>query len=858
MATQKKKGSRNTHFLIGSFSLLLIISIGAFVYLGQNMSKMSAESIGTVGELYMVGINEHISAHFRTLIDLKLEQVEAVLAVVPPEDDNSDEEAVNTLYQDLVYQAGVRNFNYLALCGADGRIQMLDGQQIQLADPDPFFTSLKRGEKKVAVGKDAIGNKVVIFGVSVGYPMANGAKSMAMLAAVPIDYVSTMLNTNEDDALIYSYIIRKNGSFIVGDEDMEYPDYFSSLYDRYPDEDKEKIDQYVEEISAAMEKGEDYSGILGLGESSQQIYCMLLPYSEWHLVTVLPFGILNETVESLDRGRTVATLSVSAIVLAMLLLIFCVYFKMTRQQMKELEAARQEALHATRAKSEFLSNMSHDIRTPMNAIVGMTAIAMSHIDDKEQVRNCLRKITLSGKHLLGLINDVLDMSKIESGKMTLTAEMVSLREVIEGIVGIVQTQVKAKSQNFNIHIDSIEAENVYCDSVRLNQVMLNLLSNAVKYTQEGGTIQLSLYQEEAPVEKGENYIRTHIKVKDNGIGMTPAFLDHIFDAYSRVDSKRVRKTEGAGLGMAITKYIVDAMGGTISVQSELNKGTEFHVILDLEKVSVPETDMVLPPWKILVVDDDENLCLTAVDALKSIGIQADWTLSGNKAIEMIKKHSEARDNYQIVLLDWKLPDTDGIAVARQIRKIVSDDMPIILISAYDWSDFEDEARAAGIDGFIAKPLFKSTLFYGLKKYMDHEQDEEPLKADLDLTGRRLLVAEDNELNWEILKELLSDAGIELDWAENGKICVEKFQQSQRGYYSAILMDVRMPVMDGYEATRTIRGLLRPDALSVPIIAMTADAFSEDIKRCLDSGMNAHTAKPINLEETLSLLKRFIL
>ena len=655
-----------------------------------------------------------------------------------------------------------------------------------------------------------------------------------------------------------SDLIRKDGSFIVSDMRDEYPDYFTSLYSRYPNDDPQNIEKYINSISEAMEKNESYFTIMNFESTSQQIYCTSLPYSEWYLLTILPFGALNETIESLNQNSIVVTALVCAIIFVVLLIIFYVYFKMTCQQLEELEKARQDALAATKAKSLFLSNMSHDIRTPMNAIVGMTAIATAHINDKEQVQNCLRKIALSGKHLLGLINDVLDMSKIESGKMTLTSEQISLREVIEGIVSIVQTQVKAKNQNFKVHIDNISAEDVYCDSVRLNQVLLNILSNAVKYTQDSGTIQLSLYQEDAPPDKGTAYVRTHVIVKDNGMGMEKDFLNHIYDSYTRADSKRVQKAEGAGLGMAITKYIVDAMEGTIDIKSELNKGTEIHLILDFERADIQDIDMILPAWKMLVVDDDETLCRTAVEALKSIGIQSDWTLSGEKAVEMVTKHHQAHDDYQIILLDWKLPGMDGLAVAKQIRKIVSTDMPIILISAYDWSELESEAKEAGINGFISKPLFKSTLFYGLKKYMNIEELQGTSSDENDLAGRHILVAEDNELNWEIINELLTDIGMELDWTENGQLCVEKYEKSDPEYYDAILMDVRMPIMDGYEATRSIRALNRPDAKSIPIIAMTADAFSEDIKRCLDNGMNAHTAKPINLDEVLSILKKYIL
>ncbi len=854
MEIQNKNGGRTIRFIIASFVILVIISIGAFISLGRYMSVVTQKSVDKMGSLYMTGINAHLTEHFRTLINLKLDQVETVVKVVAPNFDTNEE-----LYNELIYRSNARNFNYLALYSESGVFDMLSGEQVTLDDPEPFYQSMLTNEKKVAVGTDESGNKIVMFGIHAEYPMRSGEKSIAIVAAVPIDYISTMLSTEEEDALLTSHIIRHDGSFIVSDLSEEYTNYFESIYARYDNDDDAEIDSYIQELSASMDRKESFAVKMDFDDSRQNVYCTLLPYSEWYLVTVLPYGILNETVEEMNRERTSATLLVSLIILLVLLIIFYFYYQMSQKQLRELEIARQDAMAATKAKSAFLSNMSHDIRTPMNAIVGMTAIATTHIDDKEYVRNCLKKITLSGKHLLGLINDVLDMSKIESGKMTLTEDCISLREVIEGIVGIVQTQIKAKSQNFNVHIDNISSEEVYCDSVRLNQVLLNLLSNAVKYTQDGGTIQLRLFQEEAPSEQESDYIRTHIIVSDNGIGMTPEFLNQIFDSYSRADSKRVHKTEGAGLGMAITKYIVDAMKGTVTVQSEPNKGTTFHVILDLEKATEKEINMVLPAWKMLVVDDDEILCRTAVDALQDIGIQADWTLSGEKALEMVKKHHMMRDDYQIILLDWKLPGMDGLYVAKQIRNIIDVDMPIILISAYDWSDFEDEARAAGINGFISKPLFKSTLFHGLKRYMGVEENHDEIMTDVDLSGHHILVAEDNDLNWEILYELLSDMGMELERAENGQICVEKFSSSDRGFYDAILMDVRMPIMNGYEATTAIRALNnRPDAQDIPIIAMTADAFSEDIKHCLECGMNAHTAKPINLDEVISLLKKFIL
>ncbi len=842
--------SRTTHFLIGSFICLLIFSVIIFLGLGIYMGHINEQTINAVGGMYMTGMSDQMCAHFETLIDAKFDQADTAVEVV-----STDMEDIEELYSELSYRIQVRGFDYLALCSQEGEMQMLFGEPMELADPEPFLESMRHKERKVAVGTDASGRDIVMFGVDADYPMSDGEECMAMVAALPVEYITELLLREDEDALVHSHIIRKDGSFIVHDSDVEAPDYFSNLYIKFSESDPAELDRYIDELFASMQAGENYSTILQLNGIRNQIYSTNLPHAEWYLVSMLPYGILDETVNGLSARRTMVIVGAFTVICFMLLLIFARYFSLICEQLEEVEEARETAMQATKAKSEFLSNMSHDIRTPMNAIVGMTAIATARIDDKEQVQNCLKKIALSGKHLLGLINDVLDMSKIESGKMTLSMDQVSLPEAIEGIVGIVQSQVRGKKQCFNVHVDNIQVEDVYCDSVRLNQVLLNLLSNAVKYTPEGGAIWLSLYEEESP--KGDNYIRTHVLVEDNGIGMDDEFLKKIFDTYSRADSQRVHKTEGAGLGMAITKYIVDAMEGNITVESELGKGTKFHLTLDLEKAEIREIDMVLPAWKMLVVDDDEMLCQTTVEALTSIGINADWTLSGEKALALIREHHQKRDDYQIILLDWKLPGMNGVQVAREIRRDYDQDVPILLISAYDWSEFEAEAREAGVTGFISKPLFKSTLFYGLQKYMGVEGAEEStVDQNMDLTGRRVLVAEDNDLNWEVLNELLSDVGLELEWAENGQISVEMFEKSEAGYYDAILMDVRMPVMTGYEATKAIRALSRADAQTIPIIAMTADAFSEDVQRCLDCGMNAHTAKPINLDEVLFLLRKY--
>ena len=851
MGNSKKKNP-TTCFLICSFIGLLIFSIIMFSLLGIYMSRKSKRAVYEIGEIYMSGMNEQMSRHFESVIKLRFNQASGIVSVVPTDTNDKDR-----LYEELTYRAQVREFDYLALCSADGEFQTLYGQPIQPLNPKPFVEALLQGEQRVAVGIDTAGNEVVLFGVDAAYPMHNGDRSIGLIAAVPLEYITDFLFLKEEGQLMYYHIIRPDGSFVIQNPNTELRYFFEQLQKQSDSAVNESsAENPVEKFSAALKKHEEYTAILEVNGEERQIYGISLPYSEWYLVSVMPYTILDNAINNLGSQRIFMTLLSCASVLIILTVIFLRYFSITRSQMNELEKARQAALEANKAKSELLANMSHDIRTPMNAIVGMTAIAAAHIDDRKQVENCLRKITLSSKHLLGLINDVLDMSKIESGKLTLTTEQISLKEVVEGIVNIMQPQVKTKKQTFDIHVENILTENVWCDGVRLNQVLLNLLSNATKYTPEGGSIHLSLFEENSP--KGERYVRIYIKVKDNGIGMSPDFLKRIYESYSRADGARIHKTEGAGLGMAITKYIVDAMEGTIDIQSEPDKGTEFLLTFDFEKAAAMNMDMVLPSWNMLVVDDDELLCRTAMDALKSIGIKAEWTLSGEKAIELVNEHHKRREDYQIILLDWKLPGMNGIQVAKEIRHNLGDEVPILLISAYDWSEFESEAREAGISGFISKPLFKSTLYYALRQYMGTETENgQTLNPNIDLSGRRILIAEDNELNWEVANELLSDLGVELDWAEDGQICLDKFQKSPEGYYDAVFMDIRMPHMTGYEATKMIRGLKHPDALSIPIIAMSADAFSDDIQHCLECGINAHIAKPIDIMEVSRLLKRFL-
>ena len=845
-------------FLWTSLICIALLCVGVFTWLTLFMVRESDHTITRVANLYMEEINAQLQRHFDSLVELRFLQVEGIVQVIPPQ---SVEVIDDYIAAALAESARSREFVYLSLCNTEGETDVFLGEETEIFHLDSFLASMNNAEQKVTLGRTASGELLLIYGVSVGYPvsqgypMRDGSRCTAMLVGLPISYLNRALALGVNDDLVFSHIIQADGTFVLRNADSTGDNYFDWLLDNATFEDGAPQEQ-ISAMKQAMAEQSPFTMVVSVAGERRHLYCSPLSSSEWFLVTVMPHGAMDEAVTELGNRRTAYTLGGCGLLLLAVLVVFALYFRMSRRQFDAVEQAKREAERANQAKSEFLSNMSHDIRTPMNAIVGMTAIASANLDHPDQVRDCLKKITLSSRHLLGLINDVLDMSKIESGKLSLNIAPLSLREAMDSIVSIIQPQIKTRKQVFDVFIRDIQAEQICCDGVRLNQVLLNLLSNALKFTPEGGSIFVTVSQEDSP--KGPGWVRTHFRVRDTGIGMSPEFQKKIFDSFEREDSARVQKIEGTGLGMAITKYIVDEMGGSISVQSQPEQGSEFHVTLDLERAPAPEEPMVLPAWDVLVVDDDLTLCQSAVDALEALGVHAEYASDGPSAVEKVEeRHRQGRD-YHVVLLDWKMPGMDGIQTAQAIRRSEGHDMPILLMSAYDWSDIESEARTAGVSGFLSKPLFQSTLYYGLSRFAGEESGKsEPQEGPPDYTGRRILLAEDNDLNWEIASELLSSCGFVLDRAENGTLCLEQFQNAPPGYYDVILMDLRMPVMDGYQAAQAIRALDRPDARTIPILAMTADAFSEDIQRCLDCGMNAHVAKPIDLRELLRLLQKFL-
>ncbi|MCI8648190.1 MAG: response regulator [Firmicutes bacterium] len=529
------------------------------------------------------------------------------------------------------------------------------------------------------------------------------------------------------------------------------------------------------------------------------------------------------------------------------------------EQKSLLEDALSQANRASKAKSIFLSNMSHDIRTPMNAIVGFTALAITHIDSREQVEEYLKKIMSSGNHLLSLINDVLDMSRIESGKIHLEEKPCSLPDILHSLRNILQADIHAKQ--LELYIDAVDVldEEIYCDKLRLNQVLLNLLSNSVKYTGAGGIISMRI-TETAGAPNG--YANYQFCIKDTGIGMSEEFVSHIFEPFEREKNSTISGIQGTGLGMAITKNIVDMMNGTIEVKSKQGVGTEFTVSFTFQLHSGEKEQPDIPELKncrALVVDDDFNTCDSVSYMLSQIGLRAEWTLSGKEAVLRTHQAVMRGDNYSVYIIDWLLPDMNGIEVTRRIRKEMGTDVAVIVLTAYDWSEIEEEAKEAGVTAFCSKPLFLSELRSCLYSIVNGDKEDIPevKKAPVNLRTGRILLTEDNELNQEIAKAILGDAGFSTEIAENGQIAVDMMKKSEPGYYQLVLMDIQMPVMNGYEATKEIRKLKNKALSSIPILAMTANAFEEDKQEALRCGMNGHIAKPIDIENLFDTLDKVL-
>ena len=635
-------------------------------------------------------------------------------------------------------------------------------------------------------------------------------------------------------------MIDADGSYIIKGPNFKNSNFFE-FYKSYNSSDLESTNQLFDRITTST------GSVSMFNSHGQECILAFAPVdatSGWTLISLVPASDLK--VDQNDWPLF------SVVSVGLLILFLCDMFYVLALN-KRLQITAREAEHANKAKTDFLSTMSHDIRTPMNAIIGLTAIAEKNLGDRESTEESLRKISLAGNHLLTLINDILDISKVESGKLKLSPLTFSIVETVENLVNISQPMIKEKNLEFSFHINRMEKEYLYTDQLRLNQIYINILSNAIKYTEPGGRISVDMNEEDSPVS---GCVRLVYVVADTGIGMSPEFIETMYQPFSRQVDSRVNSIRGTGLGLAITKQMVDLMGGTIECQSEMGKGTTFTVVLDIPSAERQREEMRLDPIDVLIVDDDDVMLETAVDTLESLGASAEQARSGLEALGMIEhRHQEGRD-YDVIIVDWKMPDIDGIETISRIRSEVDAKIPILLISAYDWSDIEEKAKEAGANGFVSKPLFRSTLYDKINNLIGKEPTSiEPEEDYSDLQGMKVLVAEDNDINWEIVSAMLNMFGITAERAENGQVCVDMVSSAEGCSYEMILMDVQMPLMNGLDAARTIRALPDSRVSSIPIIAVTADAFSENVTECLNAGMNGHISKPIDIKLVIKEIRR---
>lgn len=819
------------------------------LWLGHISASLTAKTARQVSSLYLRELSSATAQHFQTALEYHFAQIDSAVLILSEETAKDEKE-----FADYVNRTR-ENYEFAFFAFVDENGYCHDGSRVYPAAGDVSFLGelLKGNSHQISYNEKVHNNDVILMGNVIEPIQVGDTKLIAVLAGIDTETMIKKMVLVNQQSQTYSSVITPDGTYVIR-SDVKGHFRGSNLLSAL-----RKSASFSDGSLEDFEYGLEHNGsgtfyITINNEEAFYLYYSPLANTSWYLVTLMPYEVIESTIKELGTSINHTSMISFAIFIAIILAIFIAYIILSAKKQEQLEhtkAAAEEAFKiaedANRAKSVFLSNMSHDIRTPMNAIIGFSTLLNRDAKKPDKVKEYAKKITLSSQHLLGLINDVLDMAKIESGKTTLNVAVTNISELIEEINTIVQPQMKSKKHHFEIIIHGVRHELVNVDKLRTHQILLNLLSNAIKYTPDGGNITLELT--ELPQESGQ-YAKYRFMVADNGYGMDPDYLQYIFDVFSREENSVINKIQGTGLGLAITKNLVDLMGGKIFVESEKGKGSVFTV--ELELTIADDTD-VREFWRLhninrmLVVDDEESVCKNVAWTMKEIGVSVDTAPDGDTAIEMVKAAEESPERYHTILLDWQMPGKDGIETAKEIRRIVPENISIMILTAYDYSEIDEDQLKGIIDGFIPKPFFESSLRLKLRDILDHTEKEEPVEEAPSLMGKHILVAEDNELNAEILSELLKMKGADCVICENGQKVYEAFISSEENEFALILMDVQMPVMDGYGATKLIRESDHPQAATIPIIAMTANAFAEDVKNALDAGMNAHLSKPVDVD-----------
>ena len=829
---------KTKRILWGSLIAAVLVCVGAFAGLTIYMEQQNKETINEAGGICLEQMATQIRLHFSSALSLYSTRLEGIIWRVPP----GQQASADQVRDQLQKCADELGFCYVALYDEDGNCEIVSGEDMVIGDEESFLAGVSAGHGEitdgverslvaqrdsgsVAEGAESADATHIVLGVSAAYSMESGRNSTVLVVGLPIEIISRALSLDVSETQVYSHIIRSDGSFVLrnsGSDDF-------SFFDRVRQGtlvSSAAADEVVGHLKSAMAQGEPYSLILERDGSVRNVCVAPLPGTSWYLVSVLPQELIGVPLADLVNRRGLTILVSCGLLVAVILAVFTLYFHLERRQMRLMEQARREADAASQAKSMFLSNMSHDIRTPMNAIMGLASVSLNKIGDDAVIESNLRKIELSSKHLLGLVNNVLDMSLIESGRLTLRPDCVMLSEVIRSVAGIMQPQMADKGISFTVATKEIENLSVMCDSVRLSQALLNLLSNALKFTPESGSVTFEVVGRD--VRQGRCLVV--FVVRDTGIGMSEEFQQRIFGMFERENTTNAGKAEGSGLGMAITKSIVDAMGGTVSVKSKRGEGSEFTLAIDFECASCVPGDLGDSGDFDNLRDSCDGAVTDAPSSESYVGSVAETAgeavaetageRTGEFAAETLEE--QARAVVPGVAVDQAAPAFAGANAA---------------------CGGEDKGKSGSGDS------------RGKAANGGEGAGETDPKRNLGISGKRILVAEDQELNWEVASALLEPYLPVLEWAKDGQECVELFRASGIGHYDAILMDLQMPRVDGYQATRIIRGLAseRFDAATVPIIAMTADVFTGDVARSIDCGMNAHVSKPIDVKVLVGVL-----
>lgn len=864
---QNKMNNRKIPFLIISV-VVLVFMIGFVFYAVARMEKY----IISTGQENMSAVIEQMEQSYDLRVANIYERLQRIERNLFPVETRS---IVLNEHQDFLNVMADGTSEHILFIKNNGQVMTVDGKESYLDIQSSSLMKLQEKERiaqSVSWNVDSVKENRYLIALPVEPFFVDESEFAAIGFLFERSRIDSLFEVSGYGGQARLFSVDEKGIVTYTNQDDEkYYRNYSLL--KHMKQDKFLTEQQYETLNEKL--GNYETGVDILGEERYYIGFCPLQTSNSELVCIVPASVLNNSLLAY-QDLAVQMIVVGMVVLGVLCLVLFYMTskknqavqkakfeeetrKIKEEAMVALEIERDRADYANQAKSQFLSNMSHDIRTPMNAIVGFTSLAIAHIDDDKMVlRDYLEKISVSSEHLLSLINDVLDMSRIESGKIQIQEVECSLPNLAHGLRSILQSSIASKNLDFFIDTVDVEHEMIICDKLRVNQILINIASNAVKYTNSGGKIKVKISETEgAP----EGYADFAFSVADTGIGMSEEFLKTIFEPFTRETNSTVNKIEGTGLGMAITKNIVDMMGGTISVTSTLGVGSEFVVRFRFRTIENEEELTVIPEldgFRALVADDNMDTCGSVAKMLRSAGLRAEWTTLGKEVVFRTKMAMEENDPFKVYIIDWLMPDMNGIEVVRRVRSEIGDEIPIIILTAYDWHDIEKEAREAGVTAFCSKPLFRSQLYQALKNVEDATAKEPvPKTSPEQFKGKRVLIVDDVELNREIAVAVIEDAGMQVESAENGQEAVEMLAGSVEGYYDIVLMDVMMPIMNGYEAAQEIRKLENRKLADIPIIAMTANAFEEDRIAALKAGMDDHLAKPIQLEKLYEIMLKYL-